>query len=364
MPFTTLLSLLLIPSALRAAQKAAQEPGKLAADPAMLHPLRKPAPLARTDRTTPRLSATWIRAQFRRTDDGAGGPLQTLRRSIKFWARCMWHVAPLRLSVGTFGNDSLDSVVLGEPAVQSRPLRSYLRHGLSAASRAKAVQSHFTWLSANLPPALIDRLYLEGPVTLLQSTAQRPGLLLSRASGLGREGELALHLEWSGVTLMSLAFSALEADAVLPGREASHLHGTRAVVGALQGARGADAALRELSTHCQRLRPSALLLIALQALSAGWGLQAPMCVAARSHVYAGYRSPRRKAALDYDSVWQSSGGEPAGSHYWLLPARPVLRADSEVESKKRAQHRRKNVLRDEFFASTFDAAQSLLKHAV
>jgi uncharacterized protein VirK/YbjX len=364
MSLSTLLSLLLIPSALRAASKAAQERRELEADPSILHPMRNPASLARKQRNPPGLSASWIRAQFRRTDDGAGGPLQTLRRGIKFWARCLWHVAPLRLSVGTFRKESLDSVVQGEPAVQSRPLRSYLRHGLSAANRARAVKSHFTWLSVNLPPALIDRLYLEGPVTLLQSTAQRPGLLLSRASGLGREGELALHLEWSGVTLMSLAFSALEAGAVLPGREASHLNGTRAVVGALQGARGADTALRELSTHCQRLRPSALLLIALQALSAGWGLQAPMCVAARSHVYAGYRSPRRKAALDYDSVWQSSGGEPAGRHYWLLPARPVLRPDSEVESKKRAQHRRKNLLRDEFFASTFDAAQSLLKQSV
>ena len=364
MAFTTLLSLLLIPSAWRVARSSAQQRGQLAADPAPLHAMRKIAPLTRTQRTPARLSASWVRAQFRRTDDGAGGPLQTLRRGIKFWARCMWHVAPLRMSLSTFGKDSLDSVVQGEPAVQSRPLRSYLRHGLSAAHRAKAVSSHFNWLSANLPPALIDRLYLEGPVTLLESTSQRPGLSLSRASGLGREGELALHLEWDGVVLMSLAFSALEADAVLPDREAVHLRGTRAVVGALQGARGADAALRELSTHCQRLRPSALLLIALQALSAARGLQAPMCVAARSHVYAGYRSPRRKAALDYDSVWQSSGGEPAGRHYWLLPARAVLRHDSEVESKKRAQHRRKNLLRDEFYASTFDAARSMLSQPV
>lgn len=329
------------------AHRAAQERDAVTAVPAL--------PGAPHGTFTP----AWVGAQFRRIDDGAGGPLQTLRRSVKFWVRCVWHAAPMRVSVSTFANDSLSSVVQGEPAVQSRPLRAYLRNGLTAAHRAQAVHEHFTWLSNNIPSALIDALYVGGPVTLLASEPGRPGLSLSRASGLGREGELALHLVWNGEIVMSLAFSVLEPSTVAPRGRAGELRGSRAVVGAVQGRRGADAGLREMSAACQRLRPSALLLIALQGMSRAWGLQAPLCVSAGSHVYVGYKSVRRKAQLDYDAIWQESSAVAMGAHYWLLPVRPVLRPDGEVESRKRAQHRRRNVLREGFFDAAWFATHEL-----
>ncbi len=307
----------------------------------------------------PELTAGWIHRQFERTDDRAGGALQTLRRRLKFWCRCIWNSSALRTSLGSFNSPALSSVVAHEPTTQVRPLRSYLRRGLTAPQRALAVKAHFNWLSATLPEPVIAQLYGAGPRALLDagSPVNNLGLSLSRAAGLGREGELALNLEWKGVRVMSLAFSVLDAALVMPAQDhanAGSLRGRRAVVGALQGTRGADIALRELSAACQRIRPSALLMVGLQAVSEAAGLQAPLCVATRSHVYASYMSLRRKANLDYDAAWREASAEQAGSHYWLLPARPLLRPDSEVESHRRAQHRRRNALRQDFFRAAAD----------
>ena len=297
------------------------------------------------------LTSTWVRAQFRRTDDGAGGRLQTLRRGLKFWWRCWWHAAPLRVSTRAFADRRLASIVDREPALPLRPLRSYLRRGLDSGRRAQAVEAHFGWLSAQFSLPFIDRLYAGESAALLASTAHVDGLglTLSRSAHLGREGELALHLEWQGERVMSLAFSVIDASLVVSRamrrRASAGAAAPRVVIGAIQGACGAQVALRELSAAAQRLRPAALLVLAVQALSDAWGLAAPLAVASRSHVYAGYASRRRRVALDYDSHWRDAGGEPLDRHYWSLPAQPVLRPDSEVESRRRAQHRRRNELR-------------------
>lgn len=311
----------------------------------------------------PSLTAGWVRAQFQSTDDGAGGRLQTLRRGVKFWVRCWWSSRALAMSTAAFRDRALDSIVETQPELALRPLRSYLRRGLGAVRRAQALREHFEWLSQNLPMATIDRLYDGESIALLETGfAAVEGLrvTLSTAANLGREGELALHLEWQGRRVMALAFSVLDASRVVSGADAPHARGPRLVIGTLQGARGADAALRELSAAAQRLRPSALLVMGAQALSAAWGLGAPLGVAAASHVYSGYASRRRQVALDYDAAWQDAGATRSGRHYWTLPAWPVLRPDAEVESRRRAQHRRRNLIREALLGAVRARAAAII----
>ncbi len=316
------------------------------------------------DRRRP--SASWVRSQFRRTDDGSGGRLQTLRRGLKFWWRCWWNAAPLRISTRAFQVSQLDSIVDTEPALPLRPLRSYLRRGLDSSRRAHAVESHFAWLSSHFSRPWIDRLYTGETIPLLTGATGVPGLglSLSCAAHLGREGELAVHLEWQGERAMSMAFSVVDARLVVARSTfAAGLAppaGARAVVGSIQGTRGAEARLRELSAATQRLRPGALLVLAVQGSSQAWGLQAPLGVATQSHVYAGYASRRRQVALDYDATWRDAGGVPLDRHYWALPARPLLRPDSEVESRRRAQHRRRNALRTGLLDAVQRSAHDLL----
>ena len=301
-----------------------------------------------------------VQVYFARTDDGAGGKFQTLRRGVKFWCRCWWKRESLRASESVFRSGVLMKVAEDHPAVVLRPLRSYLRSGLNSEHRAQAVRSQFDWLTATLPEAAIQRLYSGRPVSLLgvSSPVEGLGLSLSAAAHLGREGELALHLEWREVRVMSLAFSVLDADLVVP-RDTVAITGSRAVVGCLQGVRGAELSLRALTAACQRLRPSALLVTALQGLSAAWALQEALAVAAGSHVYARYGSRRRELRIDYDAAWRDSGAERVGRHYWMLPSHPTSRPESEVESKRRAQHRRRHALRQALFMSVMSGAWEL-----
>lgn len=299
------------------------------------------------------LSPRWVRTQFDRTDTGVGGRLQTLRRGLKFWLRCCFRSRALQVSTAAFRDSALDAIAETRPELALRPLRSYLRHGLDAGRRADAVQAHFAWLSRAWPLATIERLYAGERIALLQSVDGVPGLgmSLAMAAGLGREGELVLHLEWQGEIVMSMAFSVLDARHVIGRHDAPQASGARIVIGSLQGMRGADAALRELSAAAQRLRPSALLVLGAQGLTAAWRLNAPLGVVAQSHVYSGYASRRRKVQLDYDAAWADVGGVRSGRHYWTLPAAPILRPDAEVESRRRAQHRRRNALRSEVIAA-------------
>ena len=92
-------------------------------------------------------------------------------------------------------------------------------------------------------------------------------------------------------------------------------------------------------------------------------LDAPLGVAAESHVYSGYASRRRKVELDYDAAWTDVGGQRTGRHYWTLPALPVLRSEAEVESRKRAQHRRRNALRVDLIMAVQQRMCRLLGHA-
>ncbi len=286
-----------------------------------------------------------------------------MRRGLKFWVRCWWNERALAVSTATFRNTALDSIAEAAPELALRPLRSYLRRGLCSAHRAQAVREHFSWLAQHVSMAQIDRLYSGESIALLGTAdclVAGLGISLACAAGLGREGEFALHLEWRGTRVMSFAFSVLDAGRVVSATDPVHARGRRIVIGSLQGVRGADASLREMSCAAQRLRPSALLVLAVQGLSVAWGLEAPLGVAAKSHVYAGYASRRRKVAIDYDSAWQDAGAERTGRHYWTLPRAPLLRPDTEVESRRRAQHRRRNALRQSLLDAVCCRAEMLM----
>ena len=300
----------------------------------------------------------WAGAVFERCDDGVGGPLQRMRRRIKFWARCCRHPGALRASVASLHEHGLDRLLANDPSLPLRVLRPYLRSGLRAGERAAAFDNHFRWLARHMPPAWIDSLYAGRMIPLLAPTPIA-GLEFGLAipHGLGREGELALHLHWQGQRAMSLAFSIASGETVVGSDAAADLH---AVVGVIQGLPNADGLLRDISSACERLRPTALMVVAMQALCAGWQIGAPLCVAPDSHVYAGYRSQRRRIGLDYDTVWKDAGGTPVGSHYWLLPPAPRLRPDAEVESRHRAQHRRRNALRTRLFDAVSQGTAGML----
>ena len=289
---------------------------------------------------------------FACTDDGSGGPWQTLRRRCKLRLRSWFHADAIQSTIAVFRDGQLQGLPRSEPGLLLKPLRSYLRRGLSPLQRAQAMRSHFSWLTQALPKSTIESLYEDRGLVLSEGLpGAAPGasglrIVLTRAGGWGREGELALHLEHDEARLMTLAFSVVERHLVFGGSSSPHV----LLSGAIQGRRGADRVLHAVSNDAERLRPHVLLVTALQGLARGLGVAGLYGVSASAHVYAGYRSRARHVGIDYDALWSEVGGTRAGSHYWALPAQPRLRDECEVPSKKRSQHRRRNALREALFA--------------
>lgn len=314
-----------------------------------------------------RSAAVLLSQIFQRTDDGSGGRLQTLKRRLKFLLRAQWHRRALERVGNVLSRPALQPLAAMHPPLLLRPLRSYLWRGLGAEGRADAFASHFGWLAESFPAAAIEALYggHGWPVGAIDTGAGRVEWRLAAGRALGREGELELAMLFDGAALLRCAFSVLPQAAVVAGDGAQARHDpasdTRVlVVGCLQGAPGCGAALKALGDAMQRNQPQALLLAALQGLCAGWGLAQLAGVADEAHVYAGYRSLRRRVGQDYDALWQGLGAQGRGATHWQLPPQPQARPEAELPSRKRAAYRRRIECRQAVYAEVARAARQLL----
>lgn len=298
------------------------------------------------------------RALFRSTDDGAGGRWATFRRAVKFFWRFALHKAGVQTCLASLHRLKQEHGAHYPIEVSLRPLRPYLCDGLSVADRAACVVFHFNWLHTTLRPETCRALWQQQGLLLplAAESCTDVALVLRQSASQCREGELSFDLMFRGQRLVSTHFSIVGA------RAAGIACAERSVafVAGFQGVRGTEALMRELGTQLHRLRPSALLLCALQGLCAGWGLPAPVTVAQHAHVSAGYVR-RRRIQLDYDSVWSEAGADRLGPRHWQLPALPQIRPDSEVASKHRAQHRRRNAAKLAFFEACRDAASAMTR---
>lgn len=296
---------------------------------------------------------------FSRTDNGSGGWLQTTKRRVKFGWR-FWrhgnHVRSIHLLLEQHG---LGSLAESDPTLLMRSLRSYLWTGLDAHGRARAMHEHLTWLATQHPREAVLHLYRRGEVdvAVLERDVHRISFCLQPGRALGREGELELQLKLDGQMVMQAAFSVLPHGMV--GQAAS---GKVMVIGNMQGSQLGPEPVKLITQMAERVRPRNLLMTALQGLAHGWQLSGMLGVADVAHPYAGYRRTlSRRVSANYDALWQDLGAtRKASESHWELPLALALRPEEEVPSRKRAEYRRRNLLRQQIFDSCAAAATSRL----
>lgn len=277
---------------------------------------------------------------FRLVDDGAGGPLQTFKRRLKFHLRFHRHRRALESVHATLAAQQLDALLQVDPTLLLRPVRSYLWNSLGGSERARALQFHLDWASRRWGPEGVRRFYADHPPTVACWPDTGLALRLRPSHGLGREGEFTLELHDAQSSVMHTVFSLVPGD--LLGQTAGR---PVMVIGNLQGTRDAAERLREVSQRAERLRPHSLLVAALQGLACGWGIDTLLGVSSRRHAYAGYRGLSRRVGMDYDTLWQEHGAtDRVTDSHWHLPPAPAWNPDS-VPSRKRAAGRRRHAVR-------------------
>jgi uncharacterized protein VirK/YbjX len=290
---------------------------------------------------------------FERTDDGAGGRLQTFKRRLKFELRYLLHGRHIACVHQSLERLALTDLLRTDPDLLMRCTRSYLWNDLNAQSRSSAQTAHFMWLSRTLTQGQVLALYqtdqLLCELAIKEHTVQ---IFLHPARGLGREGELALTLTLDGVVLMRAAFSVLPSGML--GGEGD---GATLVIGNLQGLPASKELIKDFTQVMERTRPSGILFNAMQGLAQGWGLTGMVGVSDKGHAYAGYGSLSKRVTMSYDNLWQELGAQgPLTAMHWGLPMQWEPRPESEVPSNKRSQLRRRNVLRQHVVNTCLAAA--------
>lgn len=274
---------------------------------------------------------------FRGRHDWRGSPLKRGTAMCKYLLRSLRHLS-LQLRWLAFLRDTpvLQPYLRDEPRLFERPQHAYISRELDVGSRYAIIESHHRYLLARWPLELIGQIYRGGTSLgrLSLKDASEVELRLSRPSGRGREGELALYLlNAHGETLSSLIFTVAD-------------EGRSLLIGCVQGASPAlgREAVREFTRMSHGLRPKNLLLSMLYAFAKAQGIARLCGVSNAAHPFAGNAA---KIKSDYDGFWRECGGKPASNGFFLLPASEPARDIAEVESKHRSAFRRREALREQ-----------------
>lgn len=294
---------------------------------------------------------------FARTDDGAGGRLQTFKRWLKFKLRYLWFRQPLEATFNAMSEMGLAQVLSSDPKLLLRSTRTYLWADLPVDQRVIALQAHFAWAVRVFGVDWLTHLFSVGRVQVAQWTLKDAvvSLWIHPGYGYGREGELVLELNLNNVPVMRSAWSVLPHDMV--GVEAV---GDVLVIGNLQGSQEGKDLMKELTQLMERTRPPGIFFNIWQGLAQAWGLVAIVGVSDRGHAYANYTSLAKRVGMNYDSLWQELGAEKKVTrNHWLLPDRWEPKPESEVASNKRSQLKRRNALRLDIQTSVCAWAESV-----
>lgn len=294
---------------------------------------------------------------FRATDDAAGGWLQTTKRLVKFRLRYWLCKKQLHNIRAFFIDKGLEALVASDLPTLLRPMRPYLWHGLNPAQRTAALLSHFDWMLQHFSLAAVQNFYACGSHEFFahiypEGTVR---LTLQPGRGLGREGELELHLKLNDTSVMRTAFS------ILP-REMLGLQGAGSVlvIGNMQGIRNANQEIKIVTQKMERTRPHNIVMTALQGLVQGWMLTGMLGVANDKHVYSSYRTLSKRVGQSYDTLWQELGAQArTGQAHWSLPTVWEPKSEQDVPSNKRSQLRRKNEIRQKIFDQVAAQSQQL-----
>lgn len=293
---------------------------------------------------------------FARMDAGHGGALQTFKRRVKFVLRHAWFRQDIEAQAHAFESLGLGVLLQDDVHLKFKALRPYLWTGLTAVQRFEHQRLHFQWMVERFSSAGVQRFFAVPFVELATFSlgSHSMAVRLRPARGPSREGELESVLTLDGQVFMRSVITVLPSTAVgLAG-------GQVMVLGSMQGFKETKDLMKQATQLLERTPPRSILFNALQGLAQAWGLSAMVGVSDVAHVYAAYSSLSSRVGQSYDELWQEQGAtQRVGSGLWALPLQWQPRPESEVESKKRSQLRRRNALRQRVASGCAQGGQKL-----
>jgi uncharacterized protein VirK/YbjX len=222
-------------------------------------------------------------------------------------------------------------------------LGDYLTRTLAPARRRDALRSHYERLRYFIPPLTPSDLQEGVLIWTRHVAADGPPLrlVLEPARYAAMEGELQLRFAFkSDLYVLTFLFAA--------GHIFERQDPTVIFIGGVQGLIGAREEIREAAKLNGEIDPATMLIIALQALAAGTGVDEIIAVGEEDQVSMGYA--REKISLDYRGFWLDLGAAPCGRHYRLpltFTHKPLAEIPGPHRRRSKRKRRDKQLIRQE-----------------
>ncbi|EOB9999666.1 VirK/YbjX family protein [Cronobacter sakazakii] len=233
----------------------------------------------------------------------------------------------------------LDALLHAQPGLPCRLHRPWLSVNVSRKAALAALEYHYQHIERLLPDTLMQgHLTRQGSTlaTLSGKNDAQYRLDLAAIADLDKEGETTvIFRDANGVVLAEMTFTLCEVD----GQSALF-------IGGLQGAKAwVEHDQIQLATKaCHGLFPKRLLLEAVCLLAQHFGVSQIIAVSNETHIYRSWRYAKKKKDklhADYDSFWESLGGEKDARGFYHMPLQITRKSLEEIASKKRAEYRRR-----------------------
>ena len=224
------------------------------------------------------------------------------------------------------------------PRLAMKPHRPYLTKSMSIMDRVGILMSHYRLIKHLLHDSMYRQL-LTGQTIHLAKLIGKNGKLylvkLTRYLKFDREGELSLLLTDQDKTRLAIVTFVLYEYGGMP-----------AIL--IAGLQGPDVgcpheAIKRTTKDFHGIFPKKLVMEALMTLSETLGIAHIHAISKEAHIYNlwRYRKQLRQFGADYNPFWRELGGTPINDELYRLPGAIFHKPIEMVESKKRAEHRRR-----------------------
>ena len=225
-------------------------------------------------------------------------------------------------------------------ATSLKYLGDHLALSLGPQQRRRALASHYAILPTVLGSSA-QRALPQGLSIWRKDVGFGTALSISleRSTMAPMEGELQLRFSYKS-NLCVLTFLLASGDVFNVG------HSSVLFVGGVQGCMSGREEVREAARLNSEIAPSAMLLLAVQAVGRAFEVGEIIGIGENDHVSLGYA--RSKVMFDYRRTWIQAGGVRCGLHYRIpfeTAHKPLIETTRSHRSRTRRKREAKHLLR-------------------
>ncbi len=250
-----------------------------------------------------------------------------------------------------FNADKFLFIAKTMPEVYYKPFRQYVSSTMKKSEKFQHISSHYRFLSENFNDLFIEQVYVKRHLELLSINIQdleNLKIILGYNALCGKEGELSLQLlNDRDEKLYAITFSFQ--------KKYDDLH---LVIGGIQGGKGSNEVIKELTKKMHGLRPRNLLVFIMRAIAIATNAKQILAISEENHMEK--QKKRKNFCAPYNTYWEEESGIKHNGWY-NIPIYLERKTIEEIATKKRSMYKKRYVMMDEFSVEIENNFSSFLK---